>query len=346
MIWNLVLEPPICQNLLSKTIDDGRQVGNVIVGGLFQVLTHHSSFGKDSGFSLKIKRNATSALGNIFKHSKNHTILFQNKGGNDLLASISQLSCSAREDPDPVIRRRAMRTIMCLIGAMDVGAKNLVQEGDLSSFLIDAVSQKSTHEEENDLDMVIQACQIIIALQESINVAVWSQLQIALQERMESTMHTNVIPPAAKCLAACMSKIPVARSPCFSIKFWNNLERMVSTSSKVHASVCGLLIVIAEMEERSSQVEAEDVINPSILTKTQVINTLTTILLETESTEVHARNQALEVIRILAENESNKKPLAENDRLLPGLVTLCLLQPDSEIKNAAKRIILQLVPEI
>jgi hypothetical protein len=347
VIWNLVLDPPICQNLLSKTIGDGKQVGNVIVEGLLQVLIQHSTSGKNSGLSLKIKRNATSALGNIISDSKNHTFLFQNRCGTKLSALIPQLVCSAQEDSDPVIRRRAMRTIRCLAGSMDIGAKCFVHNGDLPSFLIDIISQKGMHEDENYHDMLIQACQTVIALKESINVEVWSQLQIALLQRIENTTCTNIIPAAVLCLSTCMSKNPIARSPsCFSIKFWNNLERLVSTSSKVHDAVSGLLVAIAKMEKLSGSIEAQELENPSILTKTPVINTLTTILLESEFGKEHARNQALEVILILSENGSNKRPLAGNERLLSGLVTLCLMKPDSEIKDSAKIIILQLVPEI
>jgi hypothetical protein len=326
---------------------DGKQVGNVIVNGLLQVLIQHSTSCKNSGLSLKIKRNATSALGNIISDSKNHSFLFQNRCETKLSALIPQLVCSAQDDSDPVIRRRAMRTIRCLAGSMDIGVKNFVQNGNLPSFLIDIISQKGMHEDENYHDMLIQACQTVIALKESINAEVWCQVQVALLQRIEDTTCTNVIPAAALCLSISMSKNPILRSPsCFSAKFWNNLERLVSTSSKVHAAVSDLLVAIATMENHLGSIEAQELENPSILTKTPVINTLTTILLESESGKEDARNQALEVVLILSENGSNKRLLAGNERLLSGLVTLCLMQPDSEIKDSAKRIILQLVPEI
>lgn len=349
IIWNLVLDPCICQDLLSRVIGNDNQLGNVIVEGLLQVLIQHSTDGKNSRTSLKIKRNSVSALGNIVSDSENHVILFQNGFETKLSTLVVHLARFAQQDADSVIRRRAMRTIRCLAGATFSGAKSVIQKADLSSFLIDIISQKETHDDEIDSEMLIQACQTIIALKESIEDETWSQLQTVLLQRMENTTNTDIIPMATQCLSACFSKNPIARSPsCFSIKFWNNIEKLVSTSSNVHAAVCELFVLIAKKEKQLNSIEAQNQGNPSILTQTPVVNSLTTILVESKSKsgKEHARNHALEVIEILAANESNKKPLAGNDMLLSGLVTLCLLQPDSETKDTAKRIILQLVPEI
>jgi hypothetical protein len=38
--------------------------------------------------------------------------------------------------------------------------------------------------------------------------------------------------------------------------------------------------------------------------------------------------------------------LPKHDRLLSGLVSLCLMQPDQKNKDSIKQVILQLVPEI
>lgn len=346
LTWNLVLDPPICQTLLSKMTSANNKLGIVIVEGLLQALIQHSAHGKNSSLSLKIKRNAVSSLGNIFSDTMNHAVLFRNSCNPKLSALIPQLACSVQQDFDPVVRRRAMRTLRCIAGSTVVEAKNLIQKGNLSSFLIDIISRKRVQEDENDHDMLVQACQTIIALKESIVSAEWSQIQIALLQLLQNTTNTEVVPAAALCLSICVKQNHVdPNSSCFSVQFWNNIERCVSASETVHTDISELLIVLALIEKELGTTDARDHENVSVLTKTQVINALTTILLESQSTE-QTRNQALEVVKILSLNENNKRLLAGNDRLLSGLVTVCLMQPDSEIKDSAKKIILQLVPEI
>lgn len=347
LTWNLVLDPPICQKLLSKIITNDNRLGTVIVEGLLRVLIQHSAHGKNSASSLKIKRNATSALGNIFSDANNHATLFRNSCEPNLSALIPQLACSAQQDFDPVIRRRAMRTIRCIAGSMVIEAKNLIQKGNLSSFLIDIISRKRAQEEEHDQDMLIQACQTVLAMKESIQAEEWTLLQTALLQLMQNTTNADVVPAAALCLSESLNENHLdPSSSCFSVQFWNNIERMVSTSLKVHAAISELLVVIVTIEKKSGTAVAQNQETASILTKTPVINALTTILLESKSSEEQARNRALEVVKVLSENESNKRPLAGNDRLLSGLVTLCLMQPSSDMKDSAKQIILQLVPEI
>ena len=105
-------------------------------------------------------------------------------------------------------------------------------------------------------------------------------------------------------------------------------------------------MAIAKLEKRLDLIESRNLSNPSILTKKPVVNAITTMLSESDTSQEYARNQSLEIVSILMENESNKRPLAENDKLLSGLVALCLLQPGLKTKDSAKNIILQLVPEI
>jgi len=239
-----------------------------------------------------------------------------------------------------------MRTLRCIAGSTVVEAKNLIQKGNLSSFLIDIISRKRVHEDENDHDMLIQACQTVIALEESIGSEEWTRLQTALLHLLQNTTNTELVPAVALCLSVCVKKNHVdPNSSCFSVKFWNNIERFVSASQKVHTDISELLIVIATIENELRTAAAQDLETVSALTKTPVINALTTILLESQSTE-QTRNQVLDVVKILSGNENNKRLLAGNDRLLSGLVTVCLMQPDSYIKDSAKKIILQLVPEI
>jgi len=273
-------------------------------------------------------------------------VLLQYESKN-LAALIPHLTHVVQDDSDLVIRRRAMRTIRCLAGSMDIETNNFLQNGNLPSFLIDIISQNASSGDENENDIIVQACQTAIALKESIEADIWSQLQKAIVQRIESTTFVNIISAGAMCLCECTSRIPSAQSlSCFSIKFWNSIERSVSTSSETHLSISTLLTVIARMEKGLGNNGSQEEEHACILTKPPIINTLTTIISNPESGKGDSRNQALEVVQIIAEKEINKRLLAASDRLLSGLVSLCLAQPDSKIKESAKEIILQLVPEI
>jgi len=346
IIWNLVLDPLICRSLLNQSTTNNVLLGTIIVEGLLQILIQYSTKISDSSSFLKLKRNATSALGNIISDSKHHEILFRNSCEPKLSILITQLMCSTRGDPDPVIRRRAMRTIRCLATSMDIRVKKFISKGNLSSFLVEIILPKGKHESENDDDILAQACQTVIALKGSIEDEVWPQLQIALIQRIEKATCANTIPVAALCLTECFMKSSFNHNASFSIEFWNNLEELVSKSSEIHAAVTGLFDLITQLEKKRTSMLHQYLKNPSTLTKTPVINTLTTILLESKCNEEETKNQILHIILSLAENECNKKLLAGNDKLLSGLVALCLERPDSKIKNSAKNIILQLVPEI
>ena len=76
------------------------------------------------------------------------------------------------------------------------------------------------------------------------------------------------------------------------------------------------------------------------------MNILTALISDSGPNSDETRNIALEVILILVQDDLNRKPLAENEGLLSGLVNLCLLQPDPKTKYLAKQVILDLVPEL
>ena len=76
------------------------------------------------------------------------------------------------------------------------------------------------------------------------------------------------------------------------------------------------------------------------------MKTLATLLSATGSELESSRNNALDVLLLLVKDEVNKRPLAESEDLLSGLVNLCLLQPEASTKKLAKQLILDLVPEL
>jgi hypothetical protein len=85
---------------------------------------------------------------------------------------------------------------------------------------------------------------------------------------------------------------------------------------------------------------------PSSLITSSILETLAELLSASGSKLQNSRSDALEVILLLLNNDANKKALAESEDLLTGLVNFCLLQPGPEKKQSAKRVILELVPEL
>jgi hypothetical protein len=348
IVWNLALDRSICQILMSNNnFGNVNKDENTILDGLLQVLKDDDDDinVKISGVPIRIKKNAISAIGNIVADPRNHKILFQNAVTAISSTLLPRLIHLVETDSDPVVRRRAMRTIRCLAFSTDSTTKSVVENENLSSFLVNVISRSSLHDDENDHDMLVQACQTVIALGGSITVEAWSHLEKALVQQIETTTFTKIISAAIQCLIECMRNNPSARSPS-SEMFWKRLEMSVSNSPEAHIHISSLVVMLAKIEKRSEGFAAENIENPSILTTTPVVNTVTIMLLESGLSKEDSRNQALEAVLILAENEPNRRPLAENDRLLSGLVSLCLMQPDQKNKDSIKQVILQLVPEI
>ena len=346
VVWNLALDRSICQILMSTNFGKVNKDENTIFDGLLQILKDDDDINVEkSGVSIRIKKNAISAIGNIVADSRNHKIIFQNAVTASSSTLLPRLINLVESDVDPVVRRRAMRTIRCLAFSTDSTTKSFVEEENLSSFLINMISRNLLHDDENDHDMLVQACQTVVALGGSVKVEAWSHLEKVLVQQIETTTFTRIISAAIQCLIECMRNNPSTRSPS-SEMFWKRLEMSVSNSPETHIHISSLLVMLAKIEKRPGGFAAENIENPSILTTTPVVNTVTTMLLESGISKEDSRNQALEAVLILTENEANKRPLAENDRLLSGLVSLCLMQPDKKNKDSIKQVILQLVPEI
>lgn len=346
VVWNLVLDPFCCESLLSGI--GGDQQGGV-VEGLLGVLMLHSTNYKKSEQSTKIKRNAISALGNIAADSHNHAILFRNSRIANSLALLPRLVNLVNDDSDSVVRRRAMRTIRCLASSMDPKTKAAVQNESLSSFLVDVIARNVSQDDENDHDMQIQACHTAITLSEQFSPEDRSKFELALIRRIETTTSTKLISACCQCLVGCSRKTRCPSFPhfCFTEMFWKRLETAVSTSFDSHGSVSCLLLELIKQENLArslSNAGTEKI--PSSLAIPPVINSLTVILSEPDSGREDSRNNALDAVVLMVENEKNKRPLADNEGLLSSLVNMCLMHPGLTNKTAAKRVILDLVPEI
>jgi hypothetical protein len=342
VLWNFVLDPTTREQLL---IPNANQVfQNHIMKGLLQMLMHHSVKKRASPLSTKIRRNAVSAIGNIVSDPRCYEMFTKDDGNS--LALCPTLMKLVKNDDDSIVRRRAMRTIRCLVCQSYGDTKHIAQRPSIpADFLIDMVARDVDND--NDFDIQIQACLTVVALGSSISADEWPQLQCALVNRVAMTTYPKLIETASRCLVECIKRSAWRwTSNSFSEIFWQRLQMAASRSLTTHGDISALFIEVAKAEERARNRRDISATIPSILTCTPVINSLTTILSDARECQIQSKENALQVVLMLLENEANKKPLAENEGLLSGLVNLCLMQPTGKYKDSVKRVILDLVPEI
>ena len=335
VIWNLVLEKSICRKMLYPNGEENL----VLVEYLFKTLCDVSDV-RESTMTTKIKRNSISAIGNILSDPKNYSLLLEN----DKIKTLPILIRVVQEDPDSIVRRRAMRTIRCLASSHDPQAQQIMKQQSLGTFLAETIAQNINHDDENDRDTQIQAFQTVNVLTDAFQDRDWPRLETAILQRIETTTDIKLIIGACRCLQECLRKSPWRRGPsCFSEMFWRRLETTVLSSGDAHASISTLLLEMSKLEKEENN---SMMTQPSCLTSSSTVKTLATLLSATGSELESSRNNALDVLLLLVKDESNKRPLAESEDLLSGLVNLCLLQPEASTKKLAKQLILDLVPEL
>lgn len=341
VIWNLVLDKAICDQFMeNEKIHDFP-----VLKYLLRVLrVDDNSEGRDRSRQSKIRRNATSSIGNILAHAENQRVLFGalNREKLDILPTLMRL---VEADGDSIVRRRAMRTIRCIVSSQTSEICQTIKNEDLATLLVDTISRNISLDDENDRDMQIQACQAISFVVDQLSGGDWPRIETALLQRVETSNDEKLINAACACLTDCVKNSPWRRGPsCFSEMFWTRLEATASSSVESHLQIASLLLELAWLEkEVVTETSRED---PSTLTNTTVVNTLTSLVSQAGKDQGKSRRLALETIVLLVEKEANRRPLAENESLLSGLVNLCLLQPDEDSKAIAKQTIICLVPEL
>jgi hypothetical protein len=343
ILWYFVLDPNTRQQLLFPCGDQSFQKS--IVNGLLRILMHHSSKDTASSSSTNIKRNAVSAIGNIVSDPRCYEMI--TKDNNNSLALFPTLMTLVKNDADSIVRRRAMRTIRCLVCISDGDAKTVRHSNIPTDFLMNIIARDIAVDDDNDFDMQIQAYQTLIALGNSISADDWPRLENAIVKRVEMTAYPKLIAAASRCLAECIKRSAWRSTSCsFTELFWQKLEMTASTIDSTHGDISKLIIEVATAETESRRRGDLSASIPSVLTCTPVVNALTSILSGAELCQDQPKDTALKVLHTMLANEANKKPLAENEGLLSGLVNLCLVQPGGKFKESVKRVILDLVPEI
>lgn len=340
VIWNLVLEKSVCDQIM----ENERIHDFPILRYLLQLFQNYNKR-QMCPHQIKIRRNATSAIGNILAHVQYQNVLFGGINEEESLDILPTLLRLVETEGDSIVRRRAMRTVRCLAGSDHPKIHKALEKEDMTTFLVEVISRSISMDDENDRDMQIQACQTICALMERMSGADWPRVETALLQRVETSNDSKLILAACSCLAECVKKSPWRRgSSCFSEMFWTRLEATASSDKESHSSIASLLFELAQLD--SAREDESTCTTSSTLTNTPIVNTLNHLISHEGKDLQESRWLALKTIVLLAEKEANKRPLAENESLLSGLVNLCLIQPNDDIKAIAKQVIINLVPEL
>eukprot|EP00934_Nitzschia_sp_Nitz4_P002989 Nitzschia sp. Nitz4//scaffold40_size135432//115840//117748//NITZ4_003266-RA/size135432-snap-gene-0.133-mRNA-1//-1//CDS//3329551285//2979//frame0 len=341
VVWNLVLDAPVCNSFMQLECANGFP----IVRLLFKVLDSDTAgCSKTSTLYSKTQRNAVSALGNVLANVECRKLLMRGFGNSRNNTVIPVLMNLVENSVDSVVRRRAMRTLRCLACCQEPSTVEFFSNEGMPNFLAEIISRNISLDDENDRDMQIQACQTVHAMVDRLEHGDWPTIETALFQRVESTTDVKLIQAACSCFTECVKKSPWQRGPtCFSEMFWSRIESTVSLSSETHLAVATLILELANIEKSDKHKQAD---RPSALTSHSVVNTLTTIVSDHNPKNDKSRRMALDTVVLLLQEDANRRPLAENELLLSGLVNLCLLQPDAEEKVIAKQVIINLVPEM
>ena len=380
ILWNVVLTPSMCIELLQCDSRDRDIL--VFPRAMCRILASAST---DSGgeyhYSTKARRNAVSVIGNLLLSTEVKSTLM-GRHYQQQLRLVETLMNLVEHDKDSIIRRRAMRTIRCLSSVtqdVNISAEHAVRcqctcvdvlmEHNMIPFLAHTISRNVNEDDDNDRDTQIQACESVIALALAGLVkkeADWVKLDESLIQRVETTTDPKLILAACRCISISIERKKTKRPTAttdnnsnlvvaplshnasikFSDIFWKRLEYAVSVSKETHLVVSQLLLLLAKYDEATN--DSAETTTPSPLSCTLVVNAMTWLLSESGCQFDESRNNAVEAVTTLVQNESNKKPLAENERLLSALVNVCLLNPSgrSDKKDSAKQLILELVPEL
>lgn len=343
VVWNLALDSTTCEWLIGhQTLEHG------IIQGLLEVLMHHSVSGNKSELVTKIKRNAASALGNFLADARYHGVLFEHHITTNTLALLPRLMNVVEDDNDSVVRRRAMRTIRYLVSSSDSGVQLAVKKEKLPErFLANIIGRNVALDDENDHDTQIQACQAVISMSNAIQPSDWLHLVDTVSKRVETTTDTKLVSTASLVLIECIkSDSRKIDQNSFSDLFWKRIETAVAADYSIHNNISSLYRMLAQCEKNAMKDVQHAKENPSILTSTSTLNAMALMLSASSPKQQEAAQNVLQVLGILVEDVVNKKPLADNEDLLSSLVNLCLVNPGQSTKDLAKRLILQLIPEI
>ena len=284
-------------------------------------------------------------------------------------------------ESDKDIQRRTMRTIRCLASCswgrkLLVGGENTASmpttAKELDSYLTKVLKNDSVY----DIPTRIQTCETIGSLTQDpdIMALIGPNLERTLVqtiEYMHSSQHlggqAGLV--AAACRALCLSWEHGSSAGRGSHTPSDSFFACLLSCSKMepettHPPVAKLLLKLAlkvnktndtDMPQHSNELsEGSQGAKQNHLGLSSTSSILSTALLDTISELLQpvgppfdeSRHDALELLQLFLQNDANKRVLAENEGLLTALVGFALVTVQDDKKKSAKRMILQLVPEL
>jgi hypothetical protein len=216
------------------------------------------------------------------------------------------------QDPDTDCQRRAMRTIRCW-------ALECYTQPGLIDFLSSVITSDDSH-----VDTKMQALESMAILPPH------TELLPALITTVERATEPKLTMVACRIIATMTDS---SLSERISLDFLHGMERAVRDDSRCHESISKVMNILST-EHSSSSDDNNDKFKFLLLT-TPAMNILALLC-----------ERCMAVIQVLAETESNRRPMAEHDALLSSLVTFAMSTTDGPEKDNTKTLILKLVTEL
>lgn len=332
---------------------------------------------------IRIKRNALSALGNI---AVAITAEKQQKHSSLTLPSPQQLAAAVEDqkeeavdlflrqhwirptllhlvqnETDEDIQRRAMRTIRCL-ASCSRGRKLLLgpSEGssDLESFITSLLTTTNDGGKHLDNATRVHVCETICYFthdQEMLKSmgptleTIMVQIISAFKNNQPGILSAQASFIAAICKALFFS---LERSPWqqrgdsfFPLQFFEGLFSCSRVEQEVtHPPLARLLLTIGKELQRN--VDRQKAFQGTTILTKPALDTIAELLEPVGPSFEQSRRDALHLTQLFLKNSKNKKALAENERLLSAVVGFALMTRQDDEKNLAKKMILELVPEL
>jgi hypothetical protein len=275
--------------------------------------------------TVKTRRNAISSVGNLATVADNHERLLSHQDG-----ILIQRIMTAAHDEDTDIRRRSMRTLRCLCSGE--AAHALRRQGNFCDFLA------SVAQHDLDRDTRIQAleCMTYVAADREAMTEVGPGITMALIRTIENSNEFRLTATACRSLSLCLSNSDSTLVG-LSASFYSALTTAVAESSDAdsHCNVSSVLLRIAETDGFADKVPT-----------CALLNLLSALISQKGPDLEQSRTIAMSAITALADNDGNKRAMAEDEGLLTALVNYAMTTDESKKKDEAKVLILKLIPEL
>lgn len=292
--WNLAMSPQVA----------------VAMGKNAPVMKHIKSCMLDESSS-KIRRNAISAAGNLVTQTENVETFVNDE---TMCGALRQV---ALQDSDPDCRRRAMRTIRCIM--------SVHPRPDMLDFFTRIATQ------DIDRDTRVQSIE--------------SLSHLRFEEKLAEPLTRSLIQIVEKSLDSKMTLLACTLLPNGSAEmlasestedFWKSVGSAFDEDKQSWTQVSDLIRIVSNSQHKSK------------LVSEPVVKILASLLTETKETEADdsVAIEVLSTLEDLIKDNENRRLLAESDDLLSSLVSFALVANTAKQKDRAKCLLLSIVPEL